>query len=114
MTCQNVRENLWSYHHRQISNDLDASIRSHLETCLGCAAWLERFKQVDGALDGFAAIEASPYFDQKLNARLDEVERNSSAWGWAAVWLKDRYLWTFVTLFLAATGLWRGFRYQQK
>jgi len=89
-------------------------MRSHLETCATCATELEQFKQVDGALDRFAAIEASPYFDQKLNARLDEVERNSFGWrGWAAVWLKDRYLWTFATLFVVATGLWLGFRHQQ-
>ena len=114
MTCQNVRENFWGYHHRQISDDLDLSMRSHLETCAACATELEQFKQVDGALDGFAAIEVSPYFDQKLNARLDEVERNSFSWrGWAAGWLKDRYLWTFATLFVAATGLWLGFRHQQ-
>lgn len=113
MTCQNVRENFWEYHRRQISDDLAFSIRGHLDACPDCAAELERFKEVDGALDGFAAIEASPYFDQKLNARLDEAERDSSGWGWAALWLRDPYLWTFVTLFLAATGLWLGFRHQQ-
>ena len=113
MTCQNVRENLWGYHYRQIRDDLARSMRSHLETCSGCAAELEHFTQVDGALDGFAAIEPSSYFDQKLNAKLDEAERESSGWGWVGVWLKDRYLWTFVILFLAATGLWLGFRHQQ-
>ena len=35
------------------------------------------------------------------------------SWGLVGVWLKDRYLWTFVTLFLAVTGLWLGFRHQQ-
>lgn len=113
MTCQNVRENFWGYHHCQISDDLASSIRSHLDACSNCATELERFKEVDGALDGFAALEASPYFDQKLNARLDEAERHSSGWGWAVLWLRDPYLWTFVTLFLAATGLWLGFRHQQ-
>ena len=88
-------------------------MRSHLENCSACAAELQQFQQVDGALDGFAEIEPSPYFDQKLNVKLDEVERESSGWGWVGVWLKDRYLWTFVTLFLTATGLWLGFRYQQ-
>jgi len=92
---------------------LARSMRSHLETCSACAAELQHFREVDGALDGFAAIEPSPYFDQKLNAKLDEAERESSGWGWVGVWLKDRYLWTFVTLFLAATGLWLGFRHQQ-
>ena len=113
MNCQNVRENLWGYHYRQIPDDLAHSMRGHLETCSDCAAELQQLKQVDGALDGFAAIEPSPYFDQKLNAKLDEADRESSGWGWVGVWLKDRYLWTFVTLFLAATGLWLGFRHQQ-
>jgi hypothetical protein len=114
MTCQSVRENFWGYHHRQLSDDFHSSMRSHLETCAACATELEQFRQVDGALDGFAAIEASPYFDQKLNARLDEVARDSFGWrGWAAVWMKDRYLWTFATLFVVAMGLWLGFRHQQ-
>jgi hypothetical protein len=113
MTCQSIRENLWGYHHRQIPDDLARSMSSHFETCSACAAELQQFRQVDGALDGLAAIEPSPYFDQKLNAKLDEAERESFGWGWAGAWLKDPYLWTFVTLFLAATGLWLGFRYQQ-
>jgi Putative zinc-finger len=113
MTCHNVRENLWGYSHRQISDELVRSMRSHLETCSACAAELQQFKQVDGVLDDFASIEPSPYFDQKLNAKLDDAEREASGWGWIGVWLKDRYLWTFVTLFLAATGLWLGFRHQQ-
>jgi anti-sigma factor RsiW len=113
MTCQNVRENLWGYYHRQIQDDLARSMRSHLETCSACAAELQQLKQVDEALDGFASIDPSLYFDQKLTAKLDEAERESSGWGWVGVWLKDRYLWTFVTLFLAATGLWLGFRHQQ-
>jgi hypothetical protein len=113
MTCQNVRENLWGYLHRQVSDALAITVRSHLETCSGCSAELQQIQQVDGVLDGFAEIEPSPYFDQKLNVKLDEAERESSAWGWVGVWLKDRYLWTFVTLFLAATGLWLGFRHQQ-
>ena len=113
MICQNVRENLWSYHHQQVQDDVARSMHSHLETCSACAAELQQLKQVDEALDGFAAVEPSPYFDQKLTAKLDEAERESSGWGWVGVWLKDRYLWTFVTLFLAATGLWLGFRHQQ-
>jgi len=113
MTCENIRENLWGYHHRQIQDDVARSMRSHLETCSACAAELQQLKQVDEALDGFASIEPSLYFDQKLTAKLDEAERESSGWGWVGVWMKDRYLWTFVTLFLAATGLWLGFRHQQ-
>ena len=113
MTCHNVRESLWGYFHRQIPDELARSMQSHLETCSACAAELQQFKQVDGALDGFESIEPSPYFDQKLNAKLDDAEREASGWGWVGVWLRDRYLWTFVTLFLAATGLWLGFRHQQ-
>jgi hypothetical protein len=112
MTCEKVRQNLWGYHHRQVSDDLASSIRNHLEGCADCVIELERFEEVDVALDGFSAIEPSPYFDQKLNARLDEAER-ASGWGWVGVWLRDPYLWTFVTVFMAATGLWLGFRHQQ-
>ncbi|MCI0347829.1 MAG: hypothetical protein L0Z53_00250 [Acidobacteriales bacterium] len=113
MTCQNVRENFWGYQRRELVDDVALSISSHLQTCQACAAEFEHLRQVDGVLDGFAAIEPSTYFDQKLNARLNAVERTPSGWAWIAVWLKDRYLWTFAALFLAATGLWLGFRHQQ-
>jgi anti-sigma factor RsiW len=113
MTCQKVRENLWDYHRGQVSRETAHLVRSHLETCPDCAAELQVLGQVDGALDGLAVMEPSPYFDQKLNAKLDEAERQSSVWGWAGVWLRDRYLWTFVTLFLAVMSLWLGFRHKQ-
>src|SRR5262249_26314286 len=113
MTCQNVRENLWAYSRCQLSDDMAHSMRSHIESCAACAGELERFRLVDRALDDFTPIEPSPYFNQRLNARLDEGKQNSGLKGWVVVWLRDRYLWTFATLFLAATGLWLGFRHQQ-
>lgn len=113
MSCQKVREGLWGYCHGQVPEHEMSSIRSHLEGCFQCARELDRLRQVDRALDAFTPIEPSPYFDQKLNVQLDEIERNPPVWGWAVVWLKDPYLWTFVTLFVVAAGLWLGFRHRQ-
>ena len=113
MTCQNVRENLLDYSRCQLSDHMALSMRSHIESCAACAGELEGFRAVDRALDDFTAIEPSPYFNQRLNARLDEIKHNSAIRGWVSVWLRDRYLWTFATLFLAVTGLWLGFRHQQ-
>ena len=112
MTCQNVRENLWGYSRCQLSDDLALSMRSHIESCAACAGELERFRAVDRALDDLTSMEPSPYFNQRLNARLDEIKGNSVK-GWVGVWLRDRYLWTFATLFVAFAGLWLGFRHRQ-
>jgi len=114
MTCQSVRENLLSIPHRHTKDELNSVIRKHLEACSDCAAELERLTQLDSLLlEGFSEIEGSPYFLQKLNARLDELGRHSFGSGWLAVWLRDRYLWTFATLLVVAVGLWLGFRHQQ-
>ncbi len=113
MTCKEIRDNFWSYERSELPADLARSITTHLQTCSVCAAEFEQFRHVDSALAGFPAVEPSPYFDQKLNARLNEIERRSSVWDALGIWLRDRYVWTFAALFLVATGLWLGFRLQQ-
>lgn len=113
MNCKEMRENFWSYEHGQLSADLAKVVVGHIQTCSACAAELEMFKQVGAALGSLPELEPSPYFDQKLNASLDEIARRPPGWEVLSAWLRDRYVWTFAVLLVATIGLWLGVRYQQ-
>jgi hypothetical protein len=47
-------------------------VNQHLESCAGCAAKLNEFRQTMALLDEWQAPEPSPYFDVRLHARLRE------------------------------------------
>jgi Putative zinc-finger len=111
MNCQQVRENFWEYQRRQLARELAERVGTHLQSCAACALEFDRFQQVDESLEGFPSIEPSPYFDQKLNARMATLNQQRSSF--LGPWWKDRYVWTFAVLFLVAVGLWLGFRHQQ-
>jgi hypothetical protein len=113
MTCQKVRESFWEYQRRPLPVELASAVETHLRSCVACASELDHFRQVEQALAGLPIIEPSPYFDQKLNAKLADISRPSSFWGFLGPWWKDRYVWTFALVLVATTALWLGFRHQQ-
>lgn len=56
-------------------------VNQHLETCAGCEAKLNEFRQTMALLDEWQAPEPSPYFDVRLHARLrEEASRQPSGW----------------------------------
>ncbi|PYV44640.1 MAG: hypothetical protein DMG06_05640 [Acidobacteria bacterium] len=113
MNCQRVQENFWGYQHNHLSVDLRLETSHHLKACPSCAEKFERFKQVDIELDRLGEIEPSPYFDQKLNARLDGLEKQPRWLGAVMFWLKDRYALSFVLLLITTVSAWVGFRHHQ-
>ena len=113
MNCQTVQENFWGYQHDQLAADLRLETSHHLKACLSCAAKFEGFRQVDIELNRLGEIEPSPYFDQKLNAKLDGLETRHTWLGGVLFWLKDRYALSFVLLLITTVSLWVGFRHQQ-
>jgi hypothetical protein len=114
MNCQKVKENLLEYQHDQLSQDLKREIAEHVGSCSSCGVQFRQFQQVEAELDRLAEIEPSPYFDQKLNAKLDELVKPSAPWGSRLfLWLQDRYALSFVLLLLTTLGAWVGFRHQQ-
>jgi hypothetical protein len=114
MNCQETKENLLEYERGRLSSDLQQELAEHLRSCSSCDLQFQQIKQVDAELDRLAEIEPSPYFDQKLNARLDELVKPRTTWNSRLFfWLQDRYALTFVLLLLTTLGTWVGFRHQQ-
>ena len=111
MNCQEVKQELWSFFRGELSSEAGLSIERHLQSCSDCALKFENFKQVDRILSDFPSIEPSPYFDQKLNARLNQVPRVKPAW-WGVLQM-DPYIVRFALLLLATVGVWLGFRNYQ-
>ena len=112
MDCRKIQEKLLEYQQDRLPRSLKIEFNDHLEGCPECRSSLEDLKLVDAELDRFGEISSSPYFDQKLNVRLDELARQS--WHWAFFQLlKQPYVLSFVFLFLATASIWIGFRHQQ-
>jgi len=66
-----------------LADGLDAvtpEVSQHLESCAGCAAKLNEFRQTMALLDEWQAPEPSPYFDVRLHARLREAARQPASW----------------------------------
>ena len=113
MNCQDVRENFWGYRREQLSAELTSATAQHLQVCAACSSEFESLNQIDTALDRFPEIEPSPYFDQRLNARLDALEKRSPRSVFWTAWLRDRYAWSFVLLLATTVTVWVGIRHQQ-
>jgi len=114
MNCQKVRENLWEYQHQQVSTDLGHEITEHLSSCPACSLQLQQLKQVEAELDCLIDVESSPYFDQKLDAKLNAQSRSTAIWGNRVFfWLNGRYALSFILLLLTTAAVWIGFRHQQ-
>jgi putative zinc finger protein len=114
MNCERVRENLWEYKHNQLGSDLARRVAEHLSSCLPCDDQFQQLKQIETELDCLDEIEPSPFFDQKLDARLEDVaKRHTALRGNLFFWLHDHYALSFVLLLLTTVGAWIGFRYQQ-
>jgi len=114
MNCQKVRENLWEYQRQQLSADLGHEITEHLSSCPTCSVQLQQLKQVQAELDCLVDVEPSPYFDQKLDAKLNGQSRSPVMWANRLFcWLNGRYALSFLLLLLTTAGAWIGFRHQQ-
>lgn len=113
MTCQKVQEHFWEYSRRELSENVGRLIDAHLQSCKACAAEFDQFSRVEAALEGLPDIEPSPHFDQKLNAKLASIGRQTRSSGLWIPWWKDRYVWSFAVVLLATVALWIGFRHQQ-
>ncbi len=112
MDCRKIQDNLLEYQHNRLPEGLKIEFRHHLEACLECRSFLESLKLVDAELDRFGEIASSPYFDQKLNVRLDDLARQSWHSGFFQL-LKQPYVFSFAFLFLATVSVWIGIRHQQ-
>ena len=114
MNCQKVKENILEYQRGQLRQALKQEMTEHLGACSSCSVQFQQFQQVEAELDRLVEIEPSPYFDQKLSARLDEIVKLGVPWrSRLFLWLQARYALSFVLLLLTTLGAWVGFRHQQ-
>ncbi len=78
----------------------------HVRGCATCAKEMESLRATLALLEEWQAPEPSPYFDQRLQARLREEREKSSAGLWA--WLRKPALAAaFVLLMGAGIALFR-------
>ena len=113
MNCKDVKDSLWEYQHGRLSDVVRLGVAEHLRSCSPCSLQFQQLQQVEIELDRLDEIEPSPYFDQRLNGRLDELVKPNATWSRLWFWPQDRYALTFVLLLLVTLGTWVGFRYQQ-
>lgn len=81
MKCENIREELLDL----MTAEPTAEQAQHLASCPACAKQLGELRATMALMDEWKAPDVSPYFDQKLRARMrSEAEQPQ---GWFA-WLK--------------------------
>ena len=80
---------------------------AHLRACENCAHELASLRQTMNVLDEWQAPEPSPYFDQRLKARLRE-QSHKAAPAWLEWLRKPALAAVFAGLLVAAVFLFQG------
>lgn len=83
MNCKEVREHLLDL--AQPAATPKTAVEEHLRGCSACAAELDSLRSTMALLDEWKAPEVSPYFDQRLQARIRETEAEPQGW---LAWLR--------------------------
>ena len=105
MKCNQAREYLLDLAEGQAP----AEVRTHLQGCSACAAEFESLKATMNLLDEWKAPEPSPYFDQKLAARLREERAAAAQPRGVLGWLSLRWQQTAAVAATAALAFVIGF-----
>ena len=95
MNCDLARENLI-----ELAEGKSNAAAEHVHACPSCAKELESLKATMALLDERKAPEPSPYFDQRLHARLREEQAKAPA-GFLA-WLRKPALAVAFAVLMAA------------
>ena len=95
MNCDLARENLI-----ELVEGKSNEAAEHVRSCAACAGQLESLRSTMALLDEWKAPEPSPYFDQRLHARLRE-ERSKAPVGLLA-WLRRPALAVAFAILMAA------------
>ncbi|HXE89800.1 MAG TPA: hypothetical protein VNK82_02445 [Terriglobales bacterium] len=104
MKCEQLREELLDLAAGRATAPAEA--QAHLEACEKCARELASLRQTMNLLDEWQAPEPSPYFDQRLKARVRE-EGASAAPGWLEWLRRPALVAVFAGLVVAAVFLFR-------
>lgn len=108
MTCGKL-ETLWlPYLDGRLSSQERSILETHLAGCAACAARLEGFRLVSGALESWEAPAPSPWFDARLRHRIAADSATRGLAGWLGARLPSFPLSVAALLFLAALVVWSG------
>ena len=108
MNCTGAREHLLDLAqagHR--AGEGPNEVKQHFATCRACAAELESLRATMSLLDEWQAPEISPYFDQRLRARIREAASQTSL-GWLDWLRKPAIAAAFAILMMIGIGLYRS------
>jgi anti-sigma factor RsiW len=105
MNCNQAREYLLDLAQAEgpQGEGLPPEAKEHLNSCSACAAELASLRATMSLLDEWQAPEVSPYFDQRLGARLREAAAQARA-GWFA-WLRKPALAAALALLMVMGSL---------
>lgn len=70
--CTLIEEKLVDFIEQQLDDELTERIRQHIESCSSCRKLVEQFGAIWSSVDEFEEIEPSPFFQTRLEARLDD------------------------------------------
>lgn len=102
MNCDLARENLI-----ELAEGKSNAAAEHVHACPTCAKELRSLKATMALLDEWKAPEPSPYFDQRLHARLRE-ERDKAPVGFFAWLRKPALAGAFAALIVAGALLFNA------
>ena len=105
MKCEQLRDQLLDLASARSSASPEAE--AHLSACENCARELASLRQTMNVLDEWQAPEPSPYFDQRLKARLRE-QSHKAAPAWLEWLRKPALAAVFAGLLVAAVFLFQG------
>jgi len=84
MKCRELEQNAVVYLDGKLTPPERGAVEEHLAACAACRERVEGFSSVMGMLGEWRGVEASPFFQTRLAARLKE-EPASQSW-WARLW----------------------------
>lgn len=105
MNCEQVRE---QFLEMASGGPMEAAVQTHLHACAACAAHFDETRKTMALLDEWRAPEPSPYFDQRLAARLREEKQREVAAPWWRAWQRPAMAAALLVLVAAGAVLYRA------
>jgi anti-sigma factor RsiW len=79
MKCADIRNKLTAYSDGELKPEAKALISSHLASCPGCRAELERLTALRAELALIEDVEVRPYFMTRLKQRIADAQGNQKS-----------------------------------
>jgi anti-sigma factor RsiW len=82
MNCGHTEKNLVAYLDGKLASAERRQFETHLTICDACQERAEGFRLVWSVLDELPALAASPEFDNRVRARVQQEPRRAGFWSW--------------------------------